>query len=76
MIYLRGGKKFLASKTLSNIENLIESEQFLRVHKSHLVNKECIRNINASNEIEMNDNSMISISRRRLTEVKSLLGVG
>lgn len=73
MIHLKGGKKFMASKTLSNIENLLEPEQFLRVHKSHLVNKNCIVRLIPENEIEMNDQSIISISRRRLTEVKHLL---
>ena len=37
-IYLLGPRKILVSKTLKEMERLINNDQFIRVHSSHLVN--------------------------------------
>jgi two-component system LytT family response regulator len=37
-LYLSNNKNLVASKTLMDFENLLEQHNFLRVHKSHLVN--------------------------------------
>src|SRR5690349_21050842 len=36
--YLKGGNKMIVSKTLKEYEDLLNEHDFLRVHKSHLVN--------------------------------------
>lgn len=36
-IYLRDGKTMMASKSLSHFENLLPSENFIRIHKKYLV---------------------------------------
>ncbi len=70
-IYLVNKKKFLASKTLGDIEEMLSREKFLRIHKSHLVNSTHITQLTSQNEVVMSDNMRIPISRRRLQEVKS-----
>jgi len=37
-IVMNGGKEFIASRTLSVIEEFLVSDGFLRVHRSHLIN--------------------------------------
>jgi two-component system LytT family response regulator len=37
-LYLSNNKNLVASKTLMDFENLLQQHNFLRVHKSHLVN--------------------------------------
>jgi len=73
VIHLKGNKKFLASKTLGEIEDMLCESQFLRVHKSHLVNPEYVDHISASDELVLNEESRIPISRRRASEVKNFL---
>ncbi len=73
MIFLSSGKKFLASKTLRDIEEMLGEGKFLRVHKSHLVNKQHIENISPKDEVVLSDGAHVAISRRRLTEVKDAL---
>jgi two-component system LytT family response regulator len=69
-IFLRNHKKYLASKTLSDIEEMLSPLHFIRVHKSHLVNLSHITTITASDELLMMDESRLPVSRRRLPEVR------
>jgi len=69
-IHLVNQKKFLASKTLGDIEELLSPEKFLRIHKSHLVNSAHISQLTSQDELVMTDNKRIPISRRRLHDVK------
>lgn len=66
-LFLRGGKKIIVSKTLKDIEEMLEDYSFLRVHHSHLVN---------TNEIEryikgeggyliLSDGTSVDVSRSR-----------
>jgi two-component system, LytTR family, response regulator len=72
-IYLTGGGKFLASKTLSDVEQMLMPDAFIRIHKSHIINKTHVNGITSDDAVLMSDLSKISISRRRLAEVKSIL---
>ncbi len=72
-IHLRGKQKFLASKTLGEIEDMLSESQFLRVHKSHLVNPAFVDHITASDELILKEDSRIPVSRRRSSEVKNFL---
>jgi two-component system LytT family response regulator len=69
-IYLKGKRKFTASKTLSDIEEMLAGALFMRVHKSHLVNLEHVKRLTSEDELILSDESHIAISRRRLAEVK------
>jgi two-component system LytT family response regulator len=69
-IHLRNRKKFIASKTLGDIEEMLSPDHFIRIHKSHLVNLRHILGINAADELMMDDESRLPVSRRRLQEVR------
>jgi two-component system LytT family response regulator len=66
-IVLKNGKKLLVSRTLKEIEELLEGHPFLRVHHSHLVNlNEITRYIRGEGGyVVMSDNTSISVSRSR-----------
>lgn len=72
-IHLVDGKKFLASKTLSDVENMLDGEVFLRIHKSHIVNTSHIQRFPQDDTLLMSDGTALTISRRRLAEVKTKL---
>jgi two-component system LytT family response regulator len=73
LIHMNGNKKFMASKTLGEIGEMLSESQFLRVHKSHLVNPEYIDHITDAYELVLKEESRIPISRRRASEVKRFL---
>lgn len=71
ILYLEDNKKIIASKTLSIFEEMLEPLNFLRVHRSFVINLTKIRNIeNESGNYlaKMSDNSKVEISRRKKKE--------
>lgn len=65
--FFMDGSKLLISKTLKENEYLLRDHQFIRSHKSHLVNTKYIRGFVKSDGgyILMSDNSKVPVSRRR-----------
>ncbi|HEX6227034.1 MAG TPA: LytTR family DNA-binding domain-containing protein [Chryseolinea sp.] len=66
-VVLKHGKKVLVSRTLKEIEELLDGHAFLRVHHSYLVNlNEIIRYIRGEGGyVIMSDNTSITVSRSR-----------
>jgi two-component system LytT family response regulator len=73
LIYLRNKKKFIASRTLSDISTMLSPDTFLRVHKTHLVHLPYVDLLTTEGEIIMNDGTHVPVSRRRLSEVKAII---
>lgn len=68
IFYLENNKKIIASKTLSVFEEILESLNFMRIHRSYVVNLTKILNIehNSSNYYtKLSDGSRVEISRRK-----------
>jgi two-component system, LytTR family, response regulator len=63
-IYLSNKKKIVTAKVLKMFALQLEALGFVRIHRSHLVNKKHIRCIQANGTIQMNDDSCAGISRR------------
>lgn len=68
--FLATGKHFLISKTLKDVEALLPSEGFCRVHKSHLVNISHIeRFINRDGGyLILSNNCQVPVSKRKKQE--------
>lgn len=66
-IYLRSGKKLLATKPLKEFEELLENVGFIRIHRSHIVSTAMIaKYIRGRNgEIVMKDGTIIPVARER-----------
>lgn len=69
-IYLRSGDKITSSKTIKFYEELFSELNFYRVHKTHLVNLNCmVRYVrDEGGYIIMEDGKQIEVSRRRRSE--------
>jgi len=65
--FLNGGKRIIVSKTLKEIEEQLTGKDFIRPHKSHLINVSYIKTVvrNDGGYIIMKDGSEIPISRRK-----------
>jgi len=66
-------KTYLISKTLGEYDTLLTPHNFIRTHKSHLVNKKYISFIDHDGFAVLKDNSKVEVSRRRKEEVMSAL---
>jgi len=64
-IYLIKGRKEVVSKTLQDLEELLDDKGFFRCHKSYLVNKTHIVSKPSRFSVKMTNNTNIPISRRR-----------
>jgi two-component system LytT family response regulator len=76
LIHLIGKRPFLASKTLKHFEETLEEFNFIRTHKSHLVNPQHITRLTHNNEfVLLSDGSRVEISRRKKEEVQQHLHI-
>jgi len=69
-VFTRDGTSHLVSKTLKELEYLLEDLQFFRVHYSHLINLEHMKKYVQGNGgyVLLSDGSTIEVSRRRKAE--------
>ena len=67
ILLLRNKQRITASRTLKDIEELLEDYSFLRVHHSYLVNLNEVEKYikGEGGEVIMSDNSTIDVSRNR-----------
>ncbi|MGB0934356.1 MAG: LytR/AlgR family response regulator transcription factor [Lishizhenia sp.] len=64
--YFEDGTKLLVTKTLKEFDKLLSDYTFLRVHQSHLVNTEFIKEFLKSNgELVMKDGTKVPVSTRK-----------
>ncbi|MFV1884786.1 MAG: LytTR family DNA-binding domain-containing protein [Balneola sp.] len=72
-------KKFRIEGTLDLLEKRLSDGRFIRSHRSYLVNVKYISELipwfSGSYEIKLKNGAQISVSRRRVKEVKLQLGV-
>ncbi len=66
-------KSYLISKTLGEYDTLLTPQNFIRTHKSHLVNKKYISFIDHDGFSLLKDSTKVEVSRRRKDEVMAAL---
>jgi len=70
---LTNNRKLLSSKTMKEYEDILTDKGFLRVHKSHLVNRIFISSLSQNGNLSLKDYSEVEVSRRRLPEIRRIL---
>ena len=73
--FLKDGTQIIASKGLSNFENVLENHHFYRIHKSYMVNLNHIIKYQKgrNGSFVMIDNSVIPIAENKKQEVLKIL---
>lgn len=71
-IYFIGGKSLVVAKVLSWFEQRLPLEMFIRVHRSHLVNKFFVHEIDSVSlkSLQLQNGEVISVSRRKKRALK------
>lgn len=74
--YLTDNRKHLSSKTMKEYEDILLQHHFLRVHKSHLINKDFVSHYQNEGIVVLKDKSEVPVSRQRKQEVAAILKSG
>jgi len=78
-IYTDGGKKIITSKSLAEIDKILDETYFLRTHKSYTVNLNAIRKFSSKDggQLILKNEDKIPVSRRKKEEVlKAIYNLG
>ena len=67
-------RQLIVAKTLKEYEDILLEHQFLRVHKSYLVNKAHVMKVDKEGMLELSNKMNIPISRRRKSEILQWFG--
>ncbi|MBK7888606.1 MAG: response regulator transcription factor [Bacteroidetes bacterium] len=72
LVYTKDGREFTMSKTLKDVDEMLQPFGFLRSHKSSLVNAKEVTALD-NEELVLKSGVRIPVSRRRMEDVKSFL---
>ncbi|MBN8674192.1 MAG: response regulator transcription factor [Chitinophagales bacterium] len=67
--FFKGQKPILVSRTLKEYEDILQEHDFIRAHKSHLVNKKYVKHLDKEGLLWLTDGSHIVVSRRKKEDV-------
>ena len=71
-IFKTNKEQFYTAKTLKEFDEILSDHNFIRIHRSHLVNIKFITALTHDHKIILEDNTILEISRRKISEVKSM----
>jgi two-component system LytT family response regulator len=73
-VHLYDGRSILVSRTLKEIEELLDCQYFYRIHKSFVVNLNFVKSYSRSeNGIHLDNNELLPVSTRKNDEFLSVL---
>ena len=77
VIYQSGKEKMLITKTLGDMESMLDAKEFFRIHNSHLVNLSHIKKYvkGDGGYVIMSDNSTVDVARRKKEEFMHMLNI-
>lgn len=75
IFYFEGGRQLLVTKTLKEFDNLLSEHNFLRVHQSHLINTDFLKEFVKSDGgyLVMLDGSEVPVSSRKRSKVLQVI---
>ncbi|WP_428662481.1 LytR/AlgR family response regulator transcription factor [Runella sp.] len=72
--FAKDGKTYLEAKTLKHFDKVLEDTEFIRIHKSYLVNRNCIVSM-TSDFVLLKNGVQLPVSRRKGRALKRNLTV-
>ncbi|MBR5147343.1 MAG: response regulator transcription factor [Bacteroidales bacterium] len=74
IIFFKDGSSLMVSKTLKEMDQKLEEYDFVRTHKSHLVNMRCIKNfIKDEMMVVMSDGTKVPVSKRKKERILEVI---
>ncbi len=71
--HLTQNRRYLSAKTMKEYEEILLQHNFLRIHKSHLVNRSFIDHYKNEGSVLLKDKTSLPVSRQRKQEVAAVL---
>ncbi len=64
------GKKYLDTRTLAVYESILNPDRFFRIHKSHIINMDCLSEYlhDEGNYVVLKDGSKLNVARNRVPD--------
>ena len=72
-VYFADHVPVLMAKVLHIYEELLRPHGFVRIHNSHLVNLQHVKEVDEQGIVQMQDNSILKLSRRKRSEALMLI---
>ncbi len=73
VFHLKRGERVMSSRTLNSYEEFLAENDFLRVHRSHIVNIAHVRSLDTEDRLCMSDGGKVEVSRRRKASISGAL---
>jgi len=76
-VFVKGGKRIMVTKTLNELEKLIDQDVFIRIHRSYTVNINFIKKISTEDgayDVILEDGKKLPVSRRKKDSLFEKLG--
>jgi len=72
-VYFKDGKSMVVAKVLRWFQHKLPEDMFVRVHRSHLVNKLFVKEVNVGlTNLLLNSGELITVSRRKKAVVQTI----
>jgi len=72
-VFITNEGKITTSKNLKNYQEMLGNEKFIRIHQSHLINKDFIKSYEKSGYLILKNDEKIPVSFRKRNLIKTLL---
>lgn len=70
----RGGKTYIVRKTMKKLQDELDPQQFIRIHRSNMVNRDSITTVtndeNGEVSVHLNNDQIFKVSRRYKNKVE------
>ena len=75
-IFLQDGRKYTASRTLKDFEEMLPADTFLRIHHSHIINKNFAEKYirGEGGQVVLSNGTILDIAKRKKTEFLKAIG--
>lgn len=75
-IFLKNKQKIVVSRTLGDIEEMLDGNSFFRVHQTHLINLKYLKKYikGDGGQVVMHDGSTVDVARRKKEEFLAFIG--
>ena len=76
-LYLSGDQKFLVCRTLKDFEDLLPVQTFIRIHHSHIINKDYVEKYirGDGGQVVMKNGNNLDVSKRKKSEFLQAIGL-
>lgn len=73
LIYFTNRRPLVIARVLKQFEDILSSYGFIRIHRTHLINRRYISTVGRNGQIVMTDDSVTGVSRRLKQQVMKQL---